>query len=154
MHKIGRERDASVYRTFPQFVSHGDRFVEPIPITRNSRRVLERTAAGLELARVHQVREPEYGKPLTTIRAVNDWLRKNPTALTEDRAAISRSLQLGERDLLLQEDLARWFNNFQRNLEQPPTDARFVSDASPTGSAMLSLRDVEEQAPVKGNSSQ
>jgi hypothetical protein len=24
MHKIGRERDASVYRTFPQFVSHGE----------------------------------------------------------------------------------------------------------------------------------
>lgn len=44
--KMTRERDTSVYRAFPEFVTHGDRFVEPIPITRKSRRVLERTISG------------------------------------------------------------------------------------------------------------
>ena len=46
LHKIARERDSAVFRSFPQFVSHSDRFVEPVAITRRSRRVLERTIPG------------------------------------------------------------------------------------------------------------
>jgi Amidohydrolase family len=57
VHKIGGERDASVFRSFPKFVEQGDRFIEPVPITGRSRRVLERTVAGLELARIWIVHE-------------------------------------------------------------------------------------------------
>ena len=39
LHKIGRERDAAVYRTFPSFVLHADRLIDPVPITAKSRRV-------------------------------------------------------------------------------------------------------------------
>ena len=58
LHKIGRERDAAVYRTFPSFVEHADRLIDPVPITAKSRRVLELTFAGLVQARLYGIHEP------------------------------------------------------------------------------------------------
>ena len=150
--KMTRERDASVYRTFPLFVSHGDRFVEPIPITRRSRRVLERTIAGLEMARILQIHEPASKKRLVTLRDFNDLLRQNPSLLEEDLRSIAAALGIDERDQFLQEQLNSWFRAFARNQRQPGADMRFISDLSPTGSPMLSLRDVDEQAPIFGDS--
>jgi len=150
--KMTRERDASVYRSFPQFVSHGDRFVEPIPITRKSRRVLERTVSGLELARITLVHEPTTGDRVTTIKALNNLVRQKPDLLQQDELAIATALGLTEEDEFMRDQLHRWFEMFQRNLREPPADSRFLSDLSPTGHPMTSLRDVEEQAPVKGDS--
>lgn len=149
--KMTRERDASVYRAFPEFVSHGDRFVEPIPITRKSRRVLERTIAGLELARMAQIHEPASNARLSTPRDLNALVRSRPNILAEDRMAIGQSLGLTDDDEFMNEQLDRWFEGFARSLRQPSSDARFLSDLSPTGAPMLSLRDVEEQAPISGN---
>jgi Lhr-like helicase len=150
--KMTRERDASVYRAFPQFVSHGDRFVEPIPITRKSRRVLERTISGLELARITLVHEPATGDRITTIKALNNVVRQNPDLLQQDEHAIAAALGLTEVDEFMREQLHTWFTMFERNMREPPADSRFLSDLSPTGQPMTSLRDVEEQAPVKGDS--
>lgn len=150
--KMTRERDASVYRAFPQFVSHGDRFVEPIPITRKSRRVLERTISGLELARINLVHEPATGDRITTIKALNNAVRQKPDLLQQDEAAIAAELGLTEDDEFMRDQLHRWFEMFERNMREPPADSRFISDLSPTGQPMTSLRDVEEQAPVKGDS--
>lgn len=150
--KMTRERDASVYRAFPQFVSHGDRFVEPIPITRKSRRVLERTISGLELARITLVHEPATGDRITTIKALNNAVGKNPDLLQQDELAIASALGLKEEDEFMRDQLHKWFIMFDRNLREPPADSRFPSDLSPTGHPMTSLRDVEEQAPVKGDS--
>lgn len=150
--KMTRERDASVYRAFPEFISHGDRFVEPIPITRKSRRVLERTISGLQLARITLIHEPMSGGRLTTIRALNDYARRNPTMLADDERAIASDLGVTDDDEFMREQLRRWFEQFARNLREPPADSKFLSDLSPTGSPMTSLRDVEEQAPVKGDS--
>ena len=58
LHRMGVERDASVFRTFDVFVRQGDRFVEPIAITRKSRRVLDHTFPGMFLARVLGIHEP------------------------------------------------------------------------------------------------
>jgi hypothetical protein len=150
--KMTRERDASVYRAFPQFVSHGDRFVEPIPITRKSRRVLERTISGLELARMVMLHEPASGVRLVTPRDLNSYVKSNPQALERDRLAIQEALGITPDDDFIVSQLHTWFQGFDRNLRQPPGDAKFLADLSPTGSAMNSLRDVEEQAPVKGDS--
>jgi len=53
----------------------------------------------------------------------------------------------------MRQQIELWFKGFSRNLTEPPSDTVFVSQLSPTGEAMTSLRDVEEQAPVKGDSS-
>lgn len=149
--KMTRERDASVYRAFPEFVSHGDRFVEPIPITRKSRRVLERTLSGLELARLNLIHEPSYGAPITTIKSLNAFVRANPDSINDDERAIASDLGIAEDDEFMRQQISRWFEQFSRNLREPPSDAKFPSDLCPTGSPMTSLRDVEEQAPIKGD---
>lgn len=152
--KMTRERDASVYRSFPEFVSHGDRFVEAIPITRKSRRVLERTLAGLEMARIQLIHEPRLGSSLTTPRHLNALVKDQPTILEDDREAIKRSLELTELDEFLNDQVNVWFEGLGRNLREPSADTKFISDLSPTGQAMLSLRDVEEQSPVSGDGGQ
>jgi hypothetical protein len=150
--KMTRERDASVYRAFPEFVSHGDRFVEPIPITRKSRRVLERTVSGLEMARINLIHEPASKARITMIRDLNRYSQANPDMLADDERSIAADIGIDEHDEFMRAQLHDWFDGFARNLREPPADARFPSDASPTGAPMTSLRDVEEQAPLKGNS--
>lgn len=152
VHKIGRERDAGVYRSFDKYVQQGDRFVEPIPITRRSRRVLERTIAGIELARILAIYEPMSGGALTTVSKLRDFVRKN--GLTADNEAAQVAATLGLDDSVsepLRRDLQRWFDRFFRNLEDPGGNFRFPSDLSPTEGPMLSLRDVEEVAPIYGS---
>lgn len=149
VHKIGRERDASMFRCFEQFVSQGDRLIEPIPITRRSRRVLERTVAGLALARLLMIHEPKSTTPLTTIGRVRDFIRAGAMNLEADADAVADFLKLdADRDEALKADLMDWYTTFGRSINDPPSEARFVSDVSPTGGPMRSLRDVEEQAPV------
>jgi hypothetical protein len=151
VHKIGRERDAAVFRNFEKFVEHGDRFVEAIPITRRSRQVLAHTIAGQELARLLLLHEPQAGYPLTLITALRKYLTANPGSLDDDRDSILDSIAPESLDVGLRSDITAWFESFQRNLRSPPANARFPSDASPSGDPMRSLRDVEETVPVIGS---
>jgi hypothetical protein len=152
MHKIGRERDASIYRSFGKYIEHGDRFVEPIPVTRRSRRVLERTIAGLALARIQAIHEPAHGAPLTTVARLRTFVEASGLDPATEAEAIAEALHLaGPMDEPLRRDLDEWYERFFRNLRDPGGTYRFPSDLSPTRSPMLSLRDVEEQAPVYGD---
>lgn len=151
VHKIGRERDASVFRSFRQFVEQGDRFLEPIPITRRSRRVLERTLAGLALSRILVLHEATAGSPLTTVKRLQEFVAKGGVDLTQEAAGVIEALRFDSPlDSALRTDIERWYETFGRNLADPSGSARFPSDLSPTGSPMLSLRDVEEQATIVG----
>jgi hypothetical protein len=96
--------------------------------------------------------EPASGQRLVTIRDLNAYVRTHPNALQRDREAIQNALGIEADDEFIVNQLKDWFDSFERNLRQPSADATFLSDLSPTGSPMLSLRDVEEQAPVKGDS--
>jgi hypothetical protein len=147
-----RERDASLYRSFPEFITHGDRFVEPIPITRKSRRVLERTIAGLEMARITLIHEPEASRSLILRRDLNALIKDDPSILGTDRTKIAQSLGLTSEDEFLGDQLDSWFDGFRRNLAEPMAETNFISQLSPTGPAMTSLRDVEEQVLIKGDS--
>jgi hypothetical protein len=150
--KMTRERDASLYRSFPEFITHGDRFVEPIPITRKSRRVLERTISGLEMARILLIHEPNSSRSLIMRRDLNALLKDDPSVLATDRDKIAKSLGLTAEDEFLDDQLDSWFDGFRRNLAEPTGETNFISQLSPTGSAMTSLRDVEEQVLIKGDS--
>lgn len=151
VHKIGRERDAGVFRSFRQFVEQGDRFVEPIPVTRRSRRVLDRTVAGLELARLLVIHEASSGTALTTLRAFKDYVSSGKFDVGVELDALIEALGLtNELDEPLRRDLQAWFEELRHNILVPPNDARFPSDLSPSGPPMLSLRDVEKQVPVIG----
>jgi hypothetical protein len=153
LHKIGRERDAAVYRTFPAFVAHADRLIDPIPITAKSRRVLELTFAGLEQGRLYGVHEPAaiaaQLKQLTTPAAVRRAFGRLPVQETDELDTLVDMLDFnGPLDENLRQDLTSYLREFFRALNDPATNAQWVDDLFPTGKPMLSLRDVEEQAPV------
>ncbi|MEV0318860.1 helicase-related protein [Streptomyces sp. NPDC050658] len=153
LHKIGRERDAAVYRTFPSFVAHADRLIDPIPITAKSRRVLELTFAGLVQARVFGIHEPaaiaanmrQLTKPMPVRRAFSQL----PVLEQDELTALIEILDFeGPLDENLRCDLECYLREFYRALNDPASNAEWVADLFPTGSPMRSLRDVEEQAPV------
>lgn len=145
-------RSAGIYRSFEKYVDHGDRFIEPTPVTRRSRRVLERTIAGLALARILAIHEPANGAPLTTVARLRSFVEASGLDPAAEAEAIAEALQLaGPMDQPLRRDLDDWYERFFRNLRDPGRTFRFPSDLSPTGGPMLSLRDVEEQAPVYGD---
>ncbi len=126
--KMTRERDASLYRSFREFVLHGDRFVEPIPITRKSRRVLERTIAGMELARVLLIHEPNANRSLAMRRSFNELISKNPDLLKNDMEQIAKAIGVSDEDELLLEQLRSWFEGFRRNLvSRRETPALYLS---------------------------
>jgi hypothetical protein len=153
LHKIGRERDAAVYRTFPSFVAHADRLIDPVPITAKSRRVLELTFAGLVQARIYGIHEPRAIaaglKQLTKPGPVRRAYGRLPVLEADELQAMIDMLEFeGPLDENLRRDLAGYLREFYRALNDPASSADWVSDLFPTGEPMKSLRDVEEQAPV------
>jgi hypothetical protein len=153
LHKIGRERDAAVYRTFPSFVAHADRLIDPVPITAKSRRVLELTFAGLVQARLYGVHEPAAIaaglRQLTKPGPVRTAFNRLPVLEGAELRALVDALDFdGPLDENLRRDLERYLREFYRALNDPATNVDWVSDLFPTGPPMRSLRDVEEQAPV------
>jgi hypothetical protein len=154
LHKIGRERDAAVYRTFPSFVAHADRLIDPVPLTAKSRRVLELTFPGLVQGRLYGIHEPaalaaglrQLTKPLAVRRA----FARIPVLEPDELDEIIRMLGfVGPLDENLRRDLEAYLREFFRGLNDPASTAEWVSELFTTGEPMLSLRDVEEQAPVK-----
>lgn len=151
LHKMARERDASTLRAWGQFVTQGDRFVEPIPITRRSVRVLERTAPGLFLARLLHVHEPKSSKALTTVKNLKRYVDQGGLDIQEEVQAMQTMLGLdSDLDVKVREEIERWVETYFDLLEEPPSGTRFPGDLCPGGrGAMMSLRDVELQAPVQ-----
>jgi hypothetical protein len=153
LHKIGRERDAAVYRTFPSFVAHADRLIDPVPITAKSRRVLELTFAGLEQGRVYGIHEPAAIaaglKQLTKPGPLRRAFTRLPVLEDRELDALIDMLDFDSPlDENLRRDLANDLREFYRALNDPASAAEWVSDLFPGGAPMRSLRDVEEQAPV------
>ncbi len=153
LHKIGRERDAAVYRTFPSFVAHADRLIDPVPITAKSRRVLELTFSGLGQGRMYGIHEPAALaaglKQLTKPAPVRRAFSQLPVLEADELEALVTLLDFaGPLDENLRRDLTDYLREFYRALNDPAANAEWVSDLYSTGEPMLSLRDVEEQAPV------
>ncbi|WP_203219211.1 C-terminal helicase domain-containing protein [Pseudoalteromonas sp. S16_S37] len=151
VHKIGRERDAGIYRSFKQFVSQGDRFVDPIPISKRSRQVLNRTISGLLLARLLMIHEYNGGNALTTVGALKDYYQKGNFDSEIESLKLISALDLeGDLDHYIRADIKEWLEGFEANIKEPPNDAIFPSDLSPTErQPMRSLRDVEKQVPIR-----
>jgi hypothetical protein len=153
LHKIGRERDAAVFSNFPSFVSHADRLIDPVPITSKSRRVLELTFAGLVQARILGIHEPTAIarglRQLTRPASVRTAFSRLPVLEPDEFQDLVAMLGFeGPLDQNLADDLEGYLREFFRALNDPATTAEWVDDLFPTGKPMLSLRDVEEQAPV------
>lgn len=155
MHKINRERDAAVFRTFVPFIQHADRLIDRIPITRTSRKVLEVTFAGLYQGRllgVHEERAVRNGlRPLTTIAYIRTAIQRLPIPEEDEYAALLEMLDFnGELDDNIRSDLRQLVRDTYRNVLDPATSEMFLNKVLPTGGPMTSLRDVEDMVPVYG----
>ena len=153
LHKIGRERDAAVFRIFGSFIEHMDRLVDPVPITSRSRRVLELTFAGLEQGRLYGIHEPtaltQGLRQLTLPAAVRRAFSRIPIREADELKALIEMLEFtGALDENLRQDLTSYVRRLYQALNDPAGTAQWVSDLFPTGPPMRSLRDVEEQIPV------
>ena len=149
LHKMALERDASVFRSFTPFVEQGDRFIEAIPVTRRSRRVLERTLPGLVMARLLHLHEPMAGTSLTVIDRVRRYFANNQINAQTELRAVIEMLQLNSAlDEGLRNEAERMLEAFFRALNDPAGSEIFPNRLFPNG-IMRSLRDVEEQAPIR-----
>lgn len=151
VHKIARERDASIYRMFPQYVHQGDRFVEPIPITGRSRRVLEKTLPGLAFARILMVHQPRAGDSLWKGHQLRQYLASVEGFGEKEIESICEILgyETPETEQLA-EDVKAWYGRFLDNVNDPANGNEWSNDLGPSGKPMFSLRDVEEQVKVWG----
>lgn len=151
LHRITREREVATYAQFDKFITQGDRFVEPIPITRASRRVLALTAIGAKEARRLAVHEYEAGTALTTVTKLRNYYRDAGITADTESTALTDALGLdGPLDELLRRDINEWASTYFDNLNDPATQAKWPSDLSPSGQPMRSLRDVEDGVPITG----
>ena len=148
LHKIGRERDAQTFRHFDKYVSQGDRFVDAIPITRRSRRVLALTLPGMVAARTLMIREPASKQRLSTPAMLRQYVRDSGLTPAEESATVASILGLdGAEDALHQEQIMEWVRDWFADLEDPASTAKFINDLGDP-SPMRSLRYVEAQAPI------
>ena len=154
LHRMGVERDSSVFRTYDVYVRHGDRFVEPIAVTRKSRRVLNHTFPGVFMARVLGIHEPSSvlsgGKQLTMVKSLKKYFQERPITEEDELASICEALGLDHTD---EEDpmvieLTRLLRETWRELNDPATIAKFPNQVTPR-KPMLSLREVEMRVPIK-----
>jgi hypothetical protein len=149
LHKIGRERDAETFRHFPSFIHQGDRFVEPIPVTRRSRRVLTLTMPGSVEARRLMLMEPlAPGQRLTTADKLRAFIKSSGATPAGEAESIASLLGFtGQTDELLREEIRLWLTTWFANLEDPASSIRWPNQLGPT-TPMTSLRDVEASAPI------
>lgn len=152
IHRIAREREMANYLQFGPFVQQGDRFVDPVAVTRRSRRVLAVTTPGIVEARRLSVHEPASRQSLTTVPWLRDYYAAAGISADSEFGEICAALGINEdADEKLRDDLRLWLSNYFTVLNDPATTVRWPSELSPSGSVMRSLRDVEEQAPVTGD---
>jgi Helicase conserved C-terminal domain len=148
LHKIGRERDAQTFRHFGPYVRQGDRFVDPIPITRRSRRVLDLTIPGVVAARTLMIHEPASKQRLSTPPKLRDYARNAKLTPAGEAAIVAAVLGLdGTEDALHRQQITDWLRAWFAELEDPTTKARFNGELGPNP-PMRSLRDVEATAPI------
>jgi hypothetical protein len=150
LHRMGGERDASVFRSFPTWVAHGDRFVEPVPITRRSRRVLELAYPGAFAARVLDIHEPaavaRTGKNLMRASRLRDWFSNQGIDEDDEWRELCRALGIdADEEPALAGDLRRMVIQSFRALDEP---GDLLSNQLANEPPMTSLRDVEAQAPI------
>jgi hypothetical protein len=150
LHKIARERDAQTFRQFSHYVTHGDRFVEPVPITRRSRRVLRLTMPGIVEARRLAIMEPTSATGrLTTLRLLKDFVSDGGLTSADQTDVVAALLGFtGDDGGLLRDEIRLWLDSWFANLQDPATTARWPSDLS-VDRPMISLRDVESRAPIR-----
>lgn len=150
LHRMARERDVGLFRSFRAFVEQGDRFVEAIPITRRSLRVLEKTVSGVAWGRMLAVLAPALGG-ITKAKKIADALNAGTLVADDEIRRIAEMLGIDEKQpglgAVVHEHVGRFLTEVrvQRNAGTYPQELW-------ANKPMMSLRDVEGTLPVTDES--
>jgi len=152
LHRMGVERDSSVFRAFRTFVEQGDRFIEPVAITRRSRRVLDHTFAGLFAARVLAVHEPRrlarQGGNTVMAKDFRTYVQGEANFEEEEFRALCGALGLEpDGDDPLVNEVRQHVRLTMREANDPASKARFTTELTERP-PMRSLREVETQIQI------
>lgn len=152
LHRMGVERDSSVFRSFAPYVEQGDRFIEPIAITRRSRRVLEHTFPGMFSARVHGIHEAKRvrgeGKSISIARDLRAYTASAPILEEQEFDELCDALGLDSNGTSpLAEELRHQLRLTFQEVNNPASRAFFISELLPA-QPMRSLREVETQIEI------
>lgn len=152
LHRMGVERDSSVFRSFAPYVEQGDRFIEPIAITRRSRRVLEHTFPGMFSARVHGIHEAKRvrgeGKSISIARDLRAYAASAPVLEDQEFDELCDALGLDPNGTSpLAEELRHQLRLTFQEVNNPASRAFFISELLPA-QPMRSLREVETQIEI------
>lgn len=155
VHKMGRERDARVFTTFPVFLANAHQLVDPVPITHRSRRVLELTFPGLFMGRLLGIHEPAAlrrgRRGLSSVRRARSYVLQvgKEEFVAGEHRGILQTLGVGgsHLDSPMVEDARAYVEEAVRRIVDPATRADSVFDALPRR-PMTSLRDVEDSVRV------
>jgi hypothetical protein len=153
LHRMGVERDSSVFRSFAPYVEQGDRFIEPIAITRRSRRVLEHTFPGMFQARVLGIHEAKRvrteGKSISIARDLRTYASSAPILEADEFDELCDALGLASDGTSpLAEELRHQLRLTFQEVNNPASRAFFISELLPA-QPMRSLREVETQIEIR-----
>lgn len=153
LHRMGVERDSSVFRAFSTYVRQGDRFIEPVAITRRSKRVLDHTFAGLFMARVLGLHEPGYyassQKSLVLARDFRLFNQAQHDFEATEFASVCEALGLDPAgDDPLVDEVREHMRLTMREANDVASKAVFTSEV-PERPPMRSLREVETQITIR-----
>jgi hypothetical protein len=149
LHRMGVERDASVYRSFRPYVLHGNRFVEPVAITRRSRRVLDLTFGGLFEAYRLGVWEPDRlgrsNKRIAWHKDLRAYAKERPLVEADVLEELARALRL---DPGIGDPLYEHLKLLVRRTFDEMNDPASKKDRVTPRPPMTSLRQVEDEVPI------
>ncbi len=150
LHRMARERDVGLFRSFPAFIRQGDRFVEAIPITRRSRRVLERTVSGIAWARMLAVTGPRVDG-VNTCKKVADAINSGEIDPEAEIRSVCDTLGIDQSDSgmvkTVRENMDTFFREVRKSMHAKSYPSKLWASEP-----MMSLRDVEETRPVTDES--
>lgn len=153
LHRMAVERDSSIFRAFTTFVDQGDRFIDPVAITRSSKRVLEHTFPGMFMARVLGIHEPKYyersKKTLVMAKDFRAFNQAEANFESQEFQKICEALGLDpEGDNPLVERVKEQMRITMRNANDVASDWRFTNEFT-ANPPMMSLRQVETQVEIR-----
>ncbi|HEX5054166.1 MAG TPA: helicase [Planctomycetota bacterium] len=150
LHRMARERDVGLFRSFRAFVEQGDRFVEAIPITRRSQRVLEKTVSGVTWGRMLAVLAPAVGG-LARARIIGDALADGTLVAEDEIQHITDMLGIDAEQPSLAAVVREHVGRFLSEV-RVPRNAGIYPQELWANKPMMSLRDVEATLPVTDES--
>ena len=145
LHRMGVERDSSVFRSFRPYVEQGDRFIEPIAITRRSRRVsstrFPECSAPASTGYTRPSASVARGKSISIARDLRAYAASAPILEEQEFDELCDALGLDANGASpLADELRHQLRRTFQEVNNPASRAFFISELLPAPADALAAR--------------